>query len=120
MASIVKMRGTEVGQKMTELAVEAVGWYGTPFTELQQLRQQRRVPVGGGYTDDAAPRYFNHPQDDDLWRILGSAEERARQGDAGPLTRNIDVPFGTINHVYGDGHHSDRRCKDHICADDET
>src|SRR5215510_7528527 len=31
MASVVKMRGTEVGQKVTELAVEAVGWYGVPF-----------------------------------------------------------------------------------------
>jgi len=57
-ASIVKMRGTEVGQKITELAVEAVGWYGTPFTELRNY-DSNVVPVGGGYVDDAAPRYFN-------------------------------------------------------------
>jgi len=57
-ASIVKMRGTEVGQKITELAVEAVGWYGAPFTELRNY-DSNVVPVGGGYADDAAPRYFN-------------------------------------------------------------
>ena len=58
MASVVKMRGTEVGQKVTELAVEAVGWYGVPFTELRNY-DSNVVPVGGGYVDDASPRYFN-------------------------------------------------------------
>ena len=58
MASIVKMRGTEVGQKITELAVEAVGWYGVPFTELRNY-DSNVVPVGGEYVDDVAPRYFN-------------------------------------------------------------
>jgi alkylation response protein AidB-like acyl-CoA dehydrogenase len=59
MASIVKMRGTEVGQKVTELAVEAVGWYGAPFTELRNY-DSNVVPVGGGYVDDVSPRYFNN------------------------------------------------------------
>ncbi|CAN5207572.1 acyl-CoA dehydrogenase family protein [soil metagenome] len=57
-ASIVKMRGTEVGQKVTELAVEAVGWYGNPFTELRNY-DSNVVPVGGEYVDDVSPRYFN-------------------------------------------------------------
>ena len=59
MASIVKMRGTEVGQKITELAVEAVGWYGVPFTELRNY-DSNIVPVGGEYVDDVTPRYFNN------------------------------------------------------------
>jgi alkylation response protein AidB-like acyl-CoA dehydrogenase len=59
MASIVKMRGTELGQKVTELAVEAVGWYGAPFTELRNY-DSNVVPVGGEYVDDVSPRYFNH------------------------------------------------------------
>ncbi len=59
MASIVKMRGTEVGQKVTELAVEAVGWYGAPFTELRNY-DSNVVPVGGEYVDDVSPRYFNN------------------------------------------------------------
>jgi alkylation response protein AidB-like acyl-CoA dehydrogenase len=59
MASIVKMRGTEVGQKITELAVEAVAWYGVPFTELRNY-DSNVVPVGGEYVDDVAPRYFNN------------------------------------------------------------
>jgi alkylation response protein AidB-like acyl-CoA dehydrogenase len=58
MASVVKMRGTEVGQKVTELAVEAVGWYGVPFTELRNY-DSNVVPIGGEYVDDASPRYFN-------------------------------------------------------------
>jgi alkylation response protein AidB-like acyl-CoA dehydrogenase len=58
MASVVKMRGTEVGQKVTELAVEAVGWYGLPFTELRNY-DSNVVPVGGEYVDDVSPRYFN-------------------------------------------------------------
>jgi alkylation response protein AidB-like acyl-CoA dehydrogenase len=59
MGSVVKMRGTEVGQKVTELAVEAVGWYGVPFTELRNY-DSNIVPVGGDYVDDVAPRYFNN------------------------------------------------------------
>ena len=58
MGSVVKMRGTEVGQKVTVLAVEAVGWYGTPFTELRNY-DSNVVPVGGEYVDDVSPRYFN-------------------------------------------------------------
>ena len=59
MGSVVKMRGTEVGQKLTELAVEAVGWYGAPFTELRNY-DSNVVPVGGEYVDDVSPRYFNN------------------------------------------------------------
>ncbi|HMJ98291.1 MAG TPA: acyl-CoA dehydrogenase family protein [Reyranella sp.] len=58
MGSVVKMRGTEVGQKVTELAVEAVGWYGAPYTELRNY-DSNIVPVGGDYVDDVSPRYFN-------------------------------------------------------------
>jgi hypothetical protein len=42
----------------TELAVEAVGNYAQPFTELRNY-DSNVVPVGPGYSDDAAPRYFN-------------------------------------------------------------
>jgi alkylation response protein AidB-like acyl-CoA dehydrogenase len=59
MGPVVKMRGTEVGQKVTELAVEAVGWYGAPFTELRNY-DSNIVPVGGEYVDDVSPRYFNN------------------------------------------------------------
>ena len=41
------------------LAVEAVGWYGVPFTELRNY-DSNIVPVGGEYVDDVAPRYFNN------------------------------------------------------------
>src|SRR5689334_20690692 len=78
MASIVKMRGTEVGQKITELAVEAVGWYGAPFTELRNY-DSNVVPVGGGYVDDAAPRYFNQRK---TTIYGGLRHQRAGKGEA--------------------------------------
>ena len=71
MASIVKMRGTEVGQKITELAVEAVGWYGVPFTELRNY-DSNIVPVGGEYVRRGAA-LLQQPQDDDLWRLVRGA-----------------------------------------------
>ena len=82
MASVVKMRGTEVGQKVTELAVEAVGWYGTPFTELRNY-DSNVVPVGGEYVDDVSPRYFNTRKTHDLRRLVGGPAQRPGQGDAG-------------------------------------
>src|SRR5260370_25772603 len=61
MGSVVKMRGTEVGQKVTELAVEAVGWYGAPFTELRNY-DSNIVPGGGDYVRDVSPPHFNNPK----------------------------------------------------------
>ncbi len=85
MGSVVKMRGTEVGQKVTELAVEAVGWYGTPFTELAQLRQQRRAGRWRVCRRRLAA-LLQHAQDDHLRRLVRSAAQRAGQGDARALT----------------------------------
>ena len=56
--SIFKLYWSEYHLKVTELAVEAVGWYGTPFTELRNY-DSNIVPVGGEYVDDVSPRYFN-------------------------------------------------------------
>src|SRR5260370_17998715 len=61
MASVVKMRGTEVGQKVTELAVEAVGGDGAPVTELRNY-DSNVVPVRRYYVHDVSPRYLNTRQ----------------------------------------------------------
>ncbi len=72
MASIVKMRGTEVGQKITELAVEAVGWYGVPFTELRNYDSKRR-PGRRRVRRRRGAALLQQPQDDDLWRLVRGA-----------------------------------------------
>ena len=58
MASVVKLRGTEVGQKITELAVEAAANYSAPFVEVWPA-SANLPPLGPYAIEDVAPRYFN-------------------------------------------------------------
>jgi len=58
MASVVKMRGTEAGQKITELAVEAAAGYAAPFVEVWPA-SANLPPLGPKGIEDVAPRYFN-------------------------------------------------------------
>jgi alkylation response protein AidB-like acyl-CoA dehydrogenase len=58
MSSVVKLRGTEVIQKIAEMAVEAVNYYANPFTELQPVNSNIE-PIGPVGADAIAPRYFN-------------------------------------------------------------
>ncbi len=58
MSSVVKLRGTEVIQKIAEMAVEAVNYYADPFTELQPVNSNIE-PIGPVGADAIAPRYFN-------------------------------------------------------------
>jgi alkylation response protein AidB-like acyl-CoA dehydrogenase len=58
MSSVVKLRGTEVIQKIGEMAVEALGYYADPFTELRPVNSNVE-PIGPEGADAVAPRYFN-------------------------------------------------------------
>jgi alkylation response protein AidB-like acyl-CoA dehydrogenase len=58
MSSVVKLRGTEVIQKIGEMAVEALGYYADPFTELRPVNANV-PPIGPEGADAVAPRYFN-------------------------------------------------------------
>jgi alkylation response protein AidB-like acyl-CoA dehydrogenase len=58
MSSVVKLRGTEVIQKIAEMAVEALGYYADPFTELRPVNSNVE-PIGPEGADAVAPRYFN-------------------------------------------------------------
>ncbi len=58
MSSVVKLRGTEVIQKIGEMAVEALGYYADPFTELRPVNSNVE-PIGPQGADAVAPRYFN-------------------------------------------------------------
>jgi len=57
-SSILKIKGTEIQQKLTELTVEAVGYYGFPFFEPSDMDGVNEY-VGPDYAVDSAPIYFN-------------------------------------------------------------
>lgn len=56
-SSMLKTRGTELQQLVTELSAEAVGYYASPFTPL--IEGSNEPTIGPDYADGAAPRYLN-------------------------------------------------------------
>jgi len=55
-SSILKIRGTEIQQRITELTEEAVGYYAFPN---ERRLGNNEYPVGPDYAVGAAGRYFN-------------------------------------------------------------
>lgn len=58
-ASMLKIRGTEVQQYISELLVEALGYYGLADVPEQLEEGFNGVPVGPPQTGYAANVYFN-------------------------------------------------------------
>ncbi|MFP4003079.1 MAG: acyl-CoA dehydrogenase family protein [Alphaproteobacteria bacterium] len=58
-SSVLKIRGTEIQQRITELALEAVGYYAYPFPEGERTEGSNEPPVGPDYAEHVAPVYFN-------------------------------------------------------------
>lgn len=58
-SSLLKCRGTEIQQALTELAVEAVGNYSMPFDNTGVLKGVNFDPIGPEYAAATAPAYFN-------------------------------------------------------------
>jgi hypothetical protein len=57
-SSILKIKGTEIQQRLAELTMEAVGHYAHPY--FRDFRQGTNAgPVGPDYAHTAAPVYFN-------------------------------------------------------------
>ncbi|MFN4309250.1 MAG: acyl-CoA dehydrogenase family protein [Ferrovibrio sp.] len=56
-SSMLKTRGTELQQLVTELSAEAVGYYASPFTPL--IEGGNEPIIGPDYADGAAARYLN-------------------------------------------------------------
>jgi len=56
-SSLLKVKGTEVQQRLTELTMEAVGEYAAPFA--RSVGEGNEFPVGPEYARNAAPGYFN-------------------------------------------------------------
>ncbi|MCH2548589.1 MAG: acyl-CoA dehydrogenase family protein [Alphaproteobacteria bacterium] len=59
-ASLLKLRGTEIQQEITELLFEAIGNYAHPFVKEALDAGWNEEPIGPDYAASIAPRYFNY------------------------------------------------------------
>jgi alkylation response protein AidB-like acyl-CoA dehydrogenase len=57
-SSLLKTRGTELQQAVTELSAEAIGYYGFPFKQ-DTMAQDNESDIGGDGAAIIVPRYFN-------------------------------------------------------------
>ena len=57
--STLKIRGSEIQQRIAELAMEAVGEYAQPYQPGMLFQDTNETPTGPDHAPPAAPRYFN-------------------------------------------------------------
>lgn len=58
-SSILKIKGTEIQQRLTELTLEAVGNYAAPYTAGMELDGSNERGVGPDHSNFTAETYFN-------------------------------------------------------------
>jgi len=58
-SSLLKTRGTELQQTVTELALEATGYYANPFDASTPMEGDNFQPVGPQYANGVSQHYFN-------------------------------------------------------------
>ncbi|GAA4641594.1 acyl-CoA dehydrogenase family protein [Pontixanthobacter gangjinensis] len=58
-SSVLKIKGTEIQQRLTELTLEAVGHYGTPYYRDVPDAGSNEYPIGPEYAQHSAASYFN-------------------------------------------------------------
>ncbi len=58
-SSILKIKGTEIQQRLTELTLEAVGHYGAPYARGMYMAGRNDFSAGPDYANFAADTYFN-------------------------------------------------------------
>jgi pimeloyl-CoA dehydrogenase large subunit len=60
-SSILKIKGSEIQQRTTELALELAGPFALPFHDMEEELPEgaNDLPDGFGWADTAAPNYFN-------------------------------------------------------------
>ncbi len=58
-SSILKVKGTEIQQRITELTLEAVGQYGHPYFRGFPEDGSNVFPIGPDYAHNVSPTYFN-------------------------------------------------------------
>jgi alkylation response protein AidB-like acyl-CoA dehydrogenase len=57
-ASILKIRGTDIQQRLTELTLEAVAYYGHPYRPFAHDHMTNEYVPGPDYAAGAAQNYF--------------------------------------------------------------
>ena len=57
--NLLKIRGSEMQQKISELLIEAVGYYANPFIPDSFQAGWNEEPIGPDYAATLAPEYFN-------------------------------------------------------------
>ncbi len=57
--STLKIRGSEIQQRIAELAMEAVGEYAAPYQPGMLFQDTNETPIGPDHAPPAAPRYFS-------------------------------------------------------------
>ena len=73
-ASMLKIRGTEIHQRIVELTMQAVGYYAQPFTQTRHRDGRNMEPAGPDYASARGSDYFG-------WRkssIYGGTNEIQR------------------------------------------
>ena len=58
-SSILKLKGTEIQQAVTELLLEAMGYYALPYVPEALTEGWNEAPIGPDYAATLAPTYFN-------------------------------------------------------------
>jgi alkylation response protein AidB-like acyl-CoA dehydrogenase len=58
-SSVLKIKGTEIQQRITELVLEAAGHYGAPYFRGFPKDGDNAHPIGPDFAHRAAPTYFN-------------------------------------------------------------
>ncbi len=58
-ASLLKIKGTEIQQAVTELAAEAIASYAAPFPSSTPVELANEPAIGPDYATPLAPLYFN-------------------------------------------------------------
>ena len=59
-SSLLKLRGTELGQSVTELTMQAIGYYAHPHESEYLSPGSNAEPIGLEYSATVTPRYFNY------------------------------------------------------------
>ena len=58
-ANMLKIRGTDVQQKISELLMKAMGYYALPYVPESMEYGWNETPIGPDYAAGLAPAYFN-------------------------------------------------------------
>ncbi|MBX3512246.1 MAG: pimeloyl-CoA dehydrogenase large subunit [Xanthobacteraceae bacterium] len=59
-SSILKIKGSEIQQNITDLLMEVVGPFALPFTDEDEAAGSNELPIAPDYAGPLAPIYFNY------------------------------------------------------------